>query len=122
LQKHGVQRIGRKNLENRYRGSRMKLKSRGLAKAGWIGVIRKLGHMFGTPRDAGTKTAEHRQNEVLQQVTPRGGSVTVVNGAAPMPYLDKRDGAVTKALNMTRKFITSKLIPDARRGVLNAAR
>ena len=134
LKKFGVVQNSRgRYVPARWRGSSLKMERRGLAKAAWYGVLRKLSRQYrGAPvrQDRIPKgSSEFRTNGLqsnsrsaskLSNILGLGARAEIANSTKPITFLDRRDGLAIKAMNMTRGFIRHVMLPDARRQLASA--
>lgn len=127
LKKYGVVRYGKSYRRATWRGSRLRMVSRGLGKSGWVGVLRRLSRQYGQDKYssipkrepgmsalmyAGIRDSFARVRRRLNLSIIEG---LIINATKPITYLDRRDNLATKAMNMTRGFIRRVMIPDARK-------
>lgn len=129
LKKFGVVQNSRgRYVRATWRGSSLRMDRRGLAKAAWYGVLRKLSRAYrGAPvgHDRMPRgSSEFRTNGLqsnskasarLRTIPGISAQSEITNSTKPITFLDRRDGLAVKAMNMTRGFIRSVMLPDARR-------
>jgi len=131
LKKYGL--AGKKRgtwVKAEWTGTRMKMINRGLAKSGWVGVLRKLKSVYGGGKhmqpaqlesgaEADGKGLNQNDANVRKRMTG-GADAMIANSTRPILFLNKRDKLAMKAINMTRSFLTRVMIPEAQKQIQRA--